>query len=173
MVCFVPRKWRHHRWPHYCNKWFFGNKTAALAGVFLRKRLFTWRPRKRLFSRAHLKNGDEHFIHKILIIFWMQLILVTWVMPPKRRGDCGSAVQKRPAAPLPDAVWAKKNSSTPIASDTTTRFRPSFIITKVFTHRYFTNLWLAHVPCVTGSAFPTRFMTASFLPSDWLRQMCL
>ena len=39
MVCFVPRKWRHHRWPHYCNKWFFGNKTASLGGS--RTRFFT------------------------------------------------------------------------------------------------------------------------------------
>ena len=40
-------------------------------------------------------------------------------MAPKRTRDGGSAAQKRPAAPLPGAVCAEKNSSTPIASDTT------------------------------------------------------
>jgi hypothetical protein len=40
-------------------------------------------------------------------------------MPPKAKGDGGSAAQKRPGAPLPDTVRARKNSSTPIASETT------------------------------------------------------
>ena len=40
-------------------------------------------------------------------------------MIPKNRGDGGSVTQKRPPAPLPDTVRAKKNSSTPVASDTT------------------------------------------------------
>ena len=39
-------------------------------------------------------------------------------MRRKRTGDDGSATQKRPPAPLPYAVRAKKNSSTPIASET-------------------------------------------------------
>jgi hypothetical protein len=39
--------------------------------------------------------------------------------PPKAKGDGGSVAQKRRAAPLPDTVRARKNSSTPVASDTT------------------------------------------------------
>ena len=39
--------------------------------------------------------------------------------PPKTTGDGGSVTQKRRAAPLPDTVRARKNSSTPVASDTT------------------------------------------------------
>ena len=34
-------------------------------------------------------------------------------MPPKRGGNGGSGAQKRAPAPLPDAVGAKKKSSTP------------------------------------------------------------
>jgi hypothetical protein len=40
-------------------------------------------------------------------------------MSPKSKGDGGSATQKRPGAPLPDTVRVRKNSSTPIASETT------------------------------------------------------
>ena len=39
--------------------------------------------------------------------------------PPKAKGDGGSATQKRRAAPLSDTVRVRKNSSTPVASDTT------------------------------------------------------
>ena len=42
------------------------------------------------------------------------------MIPRKTKGDGGSAAQKRRSVPLPDEVRAKKNSSTPIASDTTT-----------------------------------------------------
>ncbi len=38
---------------------------------------------------------------------------------PKVKGDGGSVAQKCPGAPLPDTVRARKNSSTPIASETT------------------------------------------------------
>ena len=41
-------------------------------------------------------------------------------MPPKAEGDGGCVVQKCPGVPLPDTVRARKNSSTPIASETTT-----------------------------------------------------
>ena len=40
-------------------------------------------------------------------------------MPPKSKGDGGSATQKRRAAPLSDTARDRKNSSTPVASDTT------------------------------------------------------
>jgi hypothetical protein len=38
---------------------------------------------------------------------------------PQKAGDGGSAVQKRRAAPLTDTARDRKNSSTPVASDTT------------------------------------------------------
>jgi hypothetical protein len=41
-------------------------------------------------------------------------------MSPKVKGDGGSTVEKRPGESLPDTVRARKNSSTPIASETTT-----------------------------------------------------
>ena len=40
-------------------------------------------------------------------------------MQQKAKGDGGSADQKRRAAPLVDTTRARKNSSTPVASDTT------------------------------------------------------
>ena len=40
-------------------------------------------------------------------------------IPQKAKGDGGSAAQKRRAAPLADTARARKNSSTPVASDTT------------------------------------------------------
>ena len=40
-------------------------------------------------------------------------------MSQKAKGDGGSAAQKRRAAPLADTARARKNSSTPVASDTT------------------------------------------------------
>ena len=42
------------------------------------------------------------------------------MIPRKEKGDGDSATKKRGPAPLPDAVRAKKKSSTPIASDRTT-----------------------------------------------------
>ena len=56
---------------------------------------------------------------------FFKLILERRVMSPKRRGDGGSSSpwQKRPPVPLPcdipDPVHTKRNSSTPIVSDTT------------------------------------------------------
>ena len=41
-------------------------------------------------------------------------------MQQKAKGDGGSAAQKRRAAPLVDTTRARKNSSTPVASDKTT-----------------------------------------------------
>ena len=38
---------------------------------------------------------------------------------PQKAGDGGSAAQKRRAAPLTDTARDRKNSSTPVASDTT------------------------------------------------------
>ena len=40
-------------------------------------------------------------------------------IPQKTERDGGSAAEKRRAAPLVDTVRARKNSSTPVASDTT------------------------------------------------------
>ena len=40
-------------------------------------------------------------------------------MQQKTKGDGGSAAQKRRAAPLADTTRTRKNSSTPVASDTT------------------------------------------------------
>ena len=40
-------------------------------------------------------------------------------MQQKAKGDGGSAAQKRRAAPLADTARTRKNSSTPVASDTT------------------------------------------------------
>ena len=39
--------------------------------------------------------------------------------PPKAKGDGGSVTQKHRSGPLPDTVRVRKNSSTPVASDTT------------------------------------------------------
>ena len=41
----------------------------------------------------------------------------------RRQGDGGSAAQKRRAAPLADTARDRKNSSTPVASDTTRPLR--------------------------------------------------
>jgi hypothetical protein len=40
-------------------------------------------------------------------------------MPQKAKGDGGSAEQKRRAAPLTDTARARKNTYTPVVSDTT------------------------------------------------------
>ena len=47
-------------------------------------------------------------------------ILMRRVMTPKSRGERDSAAQKRPPVRLSDTFRVKKNSSTPVTSDTTT-----------------------------------------------------